>query len=102
MAGLCAPLASNGSLNVERWPPYPLRTRRRGSWENVSKINADEYWERTAALWKIEIQRVSTARTIEAILVAIAVRGETESRQTSGLCSRNDCDRGAERPSRIS
>ena len=57
---------------------------------------------RAAALWKTEIQRVSTARTIEAILVAIAVREETESRQTSGLCSRNECDRGAEKPSRIS
>jgi hypothetical protein len=53
-------------------------------------------------IWKTEIQRVSTARTMGAILLAIAVREETESRQTSGLCSRNECDRGATKPGRIS
>ena len=58
--------------------------------------------EHSGALWKTEIQRVSTARTLETILLAIAVREETESRQTSGLCSRNECDRGAKKPSRIS
>jgi hypothetical protein len=34
-------------------------------------------------LLETEIQRVNTARTIEAILVAIAVREETESRRPS-------------------
>jgi hypothetical protein len=58
--------------------------------------------DRAAELWKTEIQRVRTARTIEAILLAIAVREQTESRQTSGPCSRNECDRGTEKPSRIS
>jgi hypothetical protein len=72
---MCAPLASNESLNVERWPAYPLRTRRRGSWEDVSRIpGRPPMSEATQAL----IVRMATengwrAREIQAALSKLGI-----------------------------